>query len=464
MVPWVGKLGLEADRGSVSDSFATWVRWQGPYVAFASTYFPVTLAKRAVLKQKRAQVGLDPLAARFRDKWGFVSAAVREGSGGGDPIWINMNSGGEVVQSLGLLQQLGAERGGYVLTTESYDSFELLRRRYGRRVFFPPWDLAVSASRALARVRPRALVYVQNAVFPVLLRRARRSGAKTLLVSGLLSRNVERGDRAIQRALALGYYHELDALAVQGEEDADAYRRLGVPAGRITITGDLARDLSAARLDAAARARLRAGLGFEPDETVFIVASTHAAESETIIEILQAMRRALPRVRFIVAPRHLHEAGLFGDACRTAGFSTVTRTVLLAGADAGTGHDVLLLDSFGELRAIYAAADVAFIGSSLVRLNERGGGHNPLEALVQGTIPLFGPHMNLWPGVAAALRDVWPGSFVESPAAVARSAAAILEGGAPVAALRGLGERFIQESGGAIDRTVAFLRRELDLA
>jgi 3-deoxy-D-manno-octulosonic-acid transferase len=49
---------------------------------------------------------------------------------------------------------------------------------------------------------------------------------------------------------------------------------------------------------------------------------------------------------------------------------------------------VLLIDSIGELSSLYALADVAFVGGSLVPR----GGHNIIEPALHGVPILVGPH------------------------------------------------------------------------
>jgi 3-deoxy-D-manno-octulosonic-acid transferase len=437
-----------------------WLRWQVPYIAFCYAYFPVTLTKRVLLKRKREYLGLDPIVRRFWDKWGGTPRQDVHHR----PVWINMNSGGEMMMSEAVLRRLNVDRPEFVLSTEAYDSFQLMSKRYGlERVFFPPWDTWLPVARSLRRVRPRALVFVQNAYFPILLRVARRRGIKTLLVNGLLSRNMARGNPTMDRAAALEFYRELDAVAVQTEADAAAFRALGVAAERIEITGDLSADLEGVSLTPHARRQLRDELGFS-DGPVLIVGSTHPGERHAVVDAFKALRRRMPNVRFIVAPRQLHEAWFFTEACTEAGFRTVTRTESHAGAPARSrDHDVLILNTFGELRRVYGVADVALIGSSLVPLNDRGGGHNPLEPLAHGVVPLFGPHMNLWLDAVAALREAWALIQVDGPEAVADRAADVLNGRAPIGAVRAAGAALIHQSGGSVARTVDFLVRELGL-
>ncbi len=437
---------------------ADWLHWQLRYVARCYAQSPVTLVNRVLLRRGDGNIPAEFLARRFWNKWGWLPDDLCR-TAGPTPVWIEMHSGGEVIMSRVLLRALEVERDGFVLSTESYDAFELLRRHYGSRVFLPPWDTSVPVARVLAHVRPRAIVLVQNVFHPVLLRRARRCGAKTVLINGLLSRNVTRANAFMNRARALGAYQELDAIAVQTDADAAAFEAAGVPAARIAITGDVARDLGASRLSAAERAGLRADLGFTPRDKVFVVGSTHPGERDVIVETLRLIRQMLPEARFLIAPRLAHETACFMDALTAAGFIVRRRTELLAGQFAG--HDVVLLDTFGELRAMYGVGDAAYIGSTLVPLNPRRGGHNPLEPLTHGTVPLFGPNMNLWLEVVGALRRPWPAIQVDTPHALAETAVQVMSGQAPVAAIQAVGLDLVERSSGAVERTLTFLEHEL---
>ena len=365
--------------------------------------------------------------------------------------------------NLPMLHALGVPQGPFILSTESYDTFTLLGRTYDRdRVFFPPWDVGWPVRRALDQLRPRALVFVQTAYFPVLLREARRAGIKTVLVNGLLSRNVAQGNAMMRRALALGCVRELDAIAVQTEEDCAAFQALGVPRGRLTITGNLSTDFSGTLLTTAERLQLRRTLGLRQTDPVLIVGSTHPSEQQAMLEAFVALRRRLPETRFIVVPRWVHEAKAMAAWFGERGFRVAMWTAFNAEEVNGSReYDVLIVDVFGELRRMYGVADVAYIGSSLVPINEGRGGHNPLEPLAQGVVPLFGPHMNLWSAVVRELREVWPAIEVSSSEALGQRAAEVLRKQAPIAAVQEVGTRLVEHSTGAVERTVAFLHREL---
>jgi len=445
------------------DSFTSWIRWQLPYTASCFAHFPVTLTRRVILRQGDQEIGLAPLVRRFWDKWGVLPRALRESAAGPPPVWINMNSGGEVVIGWAMLKAVGADQGRLVFSTESHDGFDLLCRTYGHdRVFFPPWDTWLPVRRVLAQLRPRALIFVQNAYFPVLLRQARRAGVKTALVNGLLSRNVEIGNPFMRRALALEFYRELDAVAVQRESDYHAALQLGIRKDRLAVTGDMYADLRHLRLSPEERAAIRQDLGLDKADRVVIVGSTHPQEEPVIKETFRLLRQRQPGVRLIVAPRQIHEGGGMAERLREGGWKVARASGLSKDGPGASGdYDILLLDTFGQLGRLYGIADVAYIGASLVPLNERRAGHNVLEPLVHGVVPLFGPHMGLWRHVVDRLVKVDATLQVDGTEALAERIHRVLEGDGVTAKIRQVAEEIINEESGAVDKTVSFLKERI---
>jgi len=434
-----------------------WLRWQLPHVAFACAYFPVTYAKRVFVRDPYGH--LDPLARRFRDKWGWLARDVRQRAARSRPIWINLTSGGEVAQSRGLLKQLASEHDSFVFSTDAYDSHRMLTRTYGSdKVFFSPWDVGWPVQRVLDVIRPRALVFVHCAYSPVLMRAARLGGVKTLLVNGLVGRNQTVANPSMDRAMGLRFHQELGAAAVQTAEDFEMLASLGVPRDRMVVTGNLASDVGPLRLNGAERCHLRAELGLGSRAPVVIFGSTHEGEHELVVATIALIRRRLPDARFIVAPRQMHDVDGFVALLARAGLHTIRHTEASAEHQS---YDVLVVDTFGSLLTLYGAADVAYIGSSLVPLNARRGGHHPLEPLLHGTVPLFGPSMNLWRAAVERLRAAWPQIEVDSAETLSERAIDVIEGRAPVDDIRAAGHELIGESTGAVEKTADFLRREL---
>ncbi|MEZ5576814.1 MAG: glycosyltransferase N-terminal domain-containing protein [Candidatus Competibacteraceae bacterium] len=167
------------------------------------------------------------------------------------------------------------------------------------------------------------------------------------------------------------------------QADAARFRVLGAP--RVEVAGNLKYDLALpADLPERGRQPRRDWLG--DDRSVWITASTHAGEDETILEAFAQLHDHWPTLLLLLVPRHPERFDSVAVLCRQRGFSVIRRSERNA---CMLDTAVFLGDSMGELLLLYAAADLAFVGGSLVAT----GGHNVLEPALLGLPVLFDPHM-----------------------------------------------------------------------
>jgi 3-deoxy-D-manno-octulosonic-acid transferase len=175
---------------------------------------------------------------------------------------------------------------------------------------------------------------------------------------------------------------------MQSQIDADRVRGLGTDPAKVRSVGNVKYDR--AWPEATDPVALRRDLGLPEDALVVVAGSTHRGEERIVLEVFRNLRQRLPGVRLVLAPRQPERFDEAAGMIARAGFSVARRS-------AGTSQaGVLLLDTLGELARVYAVADVAFVGGSLV--HERGlGGHNLLEPAAFGKPVLFGPNMKNFP-------------------------------------------------------------------
>jgi 3-deoxy-D-manno-octulosonic-acid transferase len=216
----------------------------------------------------------------------------------------------------------------------------------------------------------------------------------------------------------------VEVFAMQAQADAERVVALGARQARVLVAGntkfDLAADLKGA-LDLAEG--LRRELGWRKDQAVIVAGSTRPGEETLLAQAFADLRRKMPDLCFVMAPRHLDRVGDAAAALKAAGLAFARRS---QGAQA-KGATVLLLDTLGELRAFYALAEpagLAWVGGSFRDF----GGQNPLEAAALGVPVFFGPSMRHFPEVAAALLGsgaAWQGEAN----ALALASAALLQDG-----------------------------------
>ena len=248
--------------------------------------------------------------------------------------------------------------------------------------FFVPLDFPGLPGRLLDAIRCAALVLVETELWPNLLHESRQRGTPVVLINGRLS--AERMSR--YRRLGGLYRPLLEGLArvgAQSESDARRFLELGVRPEALSVTGNVKYDLPRPRVDPAA---LRSRFGLDDDRPVVVAGSTGPGEEELVLRAFERARAEHPALFLILAPRHPERAV---EVDRLAA-SRKLRLHRLSHGDgpSAAAADGLLVDTIGELAALYSICRAAFVGGSLVPI----GGHNVLEPAAAGAPVLFGPH------------------------------------------------------------------------
>lgn len=319
--------------------------------------------------------------ARWRERFGFFAdPGIR------DSIWIHAVSLGEVNAAVPLIEALMRRYrdSKFVITTVTPTGSDRVLQLFGDRVFhvYLPYDLTSAVKRFLDRVRPRFAVIMETEIWPNLFMTCAHRRIAIVIANARLSERSLRGYWPIQplvrRAIRCASF-----IAAQSASDGERLRALGAPEARLAVVGNLKFDMA---VPAGVRQR---GLAFRAAaggaRPVWIAASTHEGEELIVLRAHATVLRRFPDALLLVAPRHPERFKPVAAACRAYGFRTATRSED-GGADATC--QCFVADSMGELIEFYAAADVAFVGGSLVPV----GGHNLLEPAALALPVIVGPH------------------------------------------------------------------------
>ena len=324
-----------------------------------------------------APVWLVWLALSPRLRRGFAERLAPLPASAPGTVWLHAGSVGEVESAVPLLEAL-AERGVPLLaTTLTATGRERLRARMpGLRVRLAPLDLPGLVQRSLAGAGVAVVVLVETEIWPNTIWAARAAGAEVCIVGARLSDASFRSYRRLRRLFA-AVLRDV-RVAARSEDDRDRFRALGVPVDRATVGGDLKLDRPA---PGAAPAALLAALGPGP----FLVGgSTHPGEEEALVSAFRGLRAAgASELRLILAPRHPERVPQVRARLAQSGLATGLRS---SGAAA---CDVVILDTLGELSAVYGLADLVFCGGTLAPV----GGHNLIEPVQAGKVIVHGPHV-----------------------------------------------------------------------
>jgi 3-deoxy-D-manno-octulosonic-acid transferase len=337
-------------------------------VAAVSALVGAPLLLGAAVASPRWRVGL-------RERLG-AGAAVPD-----HPLWVHASSVGEILAASHLVDALQAKGHAVVTSTSTATGRDVMTAaRPGLSCRIAPLDHPWCVDAALARVAPRALVLIETELWPTWIAAASRRDIPVVLVSARLSdRSFPRYRRLapfLRRTLA-----RLSAVGARTDRDRERFIALGVAPGRVTVTGDLKLEQGPAPRGLAPE--LSAAIGEVP---LLVAGSTHAGEEAAALAALAAVGSAGLDAALVIAPRHLARTAEVVAAVRGSGRRLVLRSGLPA-APLAPG-DVLVLDSLGELAAVYARAAAAFVGGTLAPV----GGHNVLEPAAARRPVVVGPN------------------------------------------------------------------------
>lgn len=382
-------------------------------------------------------------APAYRRRWGerFGRFAPPAAVGG---VWIHAVSVGEVQAIAPLVRQLRREHAELPLciTTTTPTGSAQVVRLFGNEVFhvYFPYDLPLALGGFLRRVRPRLLVMVETEIWPNLLAVCAQRGIPALLANGRLSERSARGYARFGR-FARQTFARISAVAAQAPADAARFVALGVAPERVRVTGSIKFDLQVAASVQEQVQVLRRGWGCH--RPVWVAASTHEGEDELMLDAHTAVRRRLPDALLVLVPRHPERFERVAALCRRRGFALARRS---QGGACGPAVSVLLGDTMGELVTLLGAADVAFIGGSLVPV----GGHNMLEAAAQGVPLVFGPQVFNFAAVSRLLLQEGAAAQVADSAALAALLGDWLSDAERRAQLGQAGRRVVEQNRGAL--------------
>jgi 3-deoxy-D-manno-octulosonic-acid transferase len=259
-----------------------------------------------------------------------------------------------------------------------------------------PYDLPCAAARFLDRARPKLAVIMETELWPNHIHQCARRGIPVALANGRLSERSARGYGRFSK-LTAPMLAEMSLFAVQTEAEAQRFRDLGARPETVEVTGSIKFDLTIDPQLLQRASELR-GQWQALERPVWIAASTHEGEDEVVLNAHRRLLANYPNALLILVPRHPERFNSVFELCQREGFATVRRST---GASVETDTSVLLGDTMGELLFLYALADSAFVGGSLVP----NGGHNLLEPAALAKPVICGPHLFNFLDIAAQLRE-----------------------------------------------------------
>lgn len=327
---------------------------------------------------------------RLKQSFGFLPPHILDPVAKKNCIWVHAASVGEIVAASPLIKEFRKEfpKKPILVSVVTNNGYEMAKRivKDADSIIYFPIDLPWLSSGVVKKVMPSVFLPVETELWPNFLKAARKYRIPVMMVNGRIS------DKSVRR------YHHLRGVlkdmigtvskfCMQSEIDAQYIVQLGAPPEFVTVTGNTKFDQTYTDINENEKKILRSEMGLGNCEMILLAGSTHKGEEDVIFKAFGKIRERFPKVRLIIAPRNIMRADEIVDLAQHYHFKAAKRTVLKETLT--NTHDVVILDTIGELGKIYGVGDIVYVGGSLVS----HGGHNILEPAAHGKPIIVGPNM-----------------------------------------------------------------------
>jgi len=368
-------------------------------------------------------------------------------------IWVHAVSVGETLAVAPLIEKLlsADPKRQVVVTSTTPTGRAQVERLFDKRVSccWVPFDTPGSVARFLKHWRPSLTVLVETEIWPNMVLQCKRQNIPVMLANARLSSRSARG-YARAGSLAKPVIASLAMIACQQKADARRFIVLGADPHKTLVTGSVKFDIARPRL-IRQRDSLLEQLAISSDRLIFLAGSTHHGEEELVVAAFTQLRKTVPSALLVLAPRHPERtASITRSILAPSPFHWLLRST---GQVVSADTDILVLDTLGELAALTAAADVSFIGGSLVP----HGGHNPLEAAAFGVPVITGPHTFNFQQIFRALRRAGGAIEVTDAATLGQAVGELLTQAAYRHEVGNAASRYVEDNQGALVRQHALI-------
>ncbi|MBS9864141.1 lipid IV(A) 3-deoxy-D-manno-octulosonic acid transferase [Vibrio alginolyticus] len=327
-----------------------------------------------------------PNKPQFGSRWKEHFGITPKLKSNDKPIWIHAVSVGESIAATPLIKALkeqNPEQSILITTTTSTGAEQIAKLGDLIEHRYMPIDFGFAIKGFLKSVQPKQMLIIETELWPNTLHHVYKAGIPITVVNARLSEKSCQNYAKIQR-LFNQLHPCLTQVLCQTDSDAERFERLGVEKKKLSVTGSIKFDIQISEQVKQQGQQLRAQLG--KDRPIWIAASTHKSEDEQVLDAHRQVLKSHPNALLILVPRHPERFDDVFTLCQQQGFKTVRRTSTHA---VETNTQVYLGDTMGEMLTLIGAADICFMGGSLI--GDKVGGHNVLEPAALGVPIINGP-------------------------------------------------------------------------
>lgn len=326
--------------------------------------------------------------AHFKERFGFVSKSLFTVKT--KPLVFHCASVGEVLAATPLIKALQKAHPNLniLITCNTPTGREQILSQFKNTVAcsYLPIDFPFATARFLKRIKPQALCILETELWPNLMAISHKKNIPVLVINARLSEKSQQGYQKVAKLTHI-IMRSITVLASHNKTDAKRFIELGLEASKSHVTGSIKFDITPSEEQLAKVLNLKQLYNSNEDNKderfVWVAGSTHPVEHELVLSAHQELLKKQPNALLIIAPRHPEQFDKVAELLTQSPLSFSRRS-----QNNYNNEQVLLADTLGELQCLYGAANVSFIGGSLIRR----GGHNPLESAAFSVGVITGPH------------------------------------------------------------------------
>ncbi|WP_104034351.1 lipid IV(A) 3-deoxy-D-manno-octulosonic acid transferase [Vibrio jasicida] len=365
------------------------------------------------------------------------------------PIWIHAVSVGESIAAIPLIKELKKQNPALpilVTTTTSTGAEQIAKLGELVEHRYMPIDFGFAVKGFLKATRPKQMLIIETELWPNTLRTVHGSEIPITVVNARLSEKSCKNYAKVQPLFNL-LVPCLDKVLCQTESDAERFERLGVDKHRLFVTGSIKFDIQISEEVKEKGKALRAELGIK--RPIWIAASTHKGEDEQVLEAHKKILESHPTALLILVPRHPERFDNVFELCQKLGFDAARRT---SRTEVTESTQVYLGDTMGEMLVLMGAADICFMGGSLV--GDKVGGHNVLEPAALGVPIINGPSYFNFKEIVDSFVKECGLSIVKDRSTLAKTIIQLIENPEKRIAYHTAGSKIVNINQGALKNTI----------
>lgn len=370
-------------------------------------------------------------------------------------ILVHCASVGETLAAVPLIKQLierYADKQIVISTTTPTGKKTVLDKFQNQvRHVYLPVDWPGSVNRFLKRLKPGLVILMETELWFNLLKQCQQKQIPVLLANARLS------DKSLAKyqkypVMSQQLFDFVDEIAAQFESDKTNYLALGVCKKQVSVVGSIKFDIQLQPEMLTKQSQLKQQ--WAEHRPAWIAVSIHPGEFEEILRAHRQLLKIFPELLLIAVPRHPEKFAEFCEQCEKHQFSYARRTVE---EHPGASHQVMVGDTMGEMLLFCGAADVAFVGGSLI---ERGG-HNPLEPLACGLPVYMGTSYYNFADICESLRQEKFLQITENESTLVDAIKTRLSDRQQLALFRQKADSFMLSNRGTVDKMLVIAERLL---